>query len=276
MSCSLYLPAMSDPIKLSTVKFKAVRLLLHKKHRLKEGKCLIEGRRFVSDAIEAGVIPEMVLVTGDFLSQREGGELLRRARGAGVPVMTITAGQLTALSDTVSAQGVVAVVGLPGIRLDALPLRAGGRVLLIALDGVSDPGNVGTIVRTCAWFGADGLVLGEGTAEISNPKVLRSTMGAVFRLPVVVNADLEEVIPRMKQEGFRIVVAGADGSDTDDVLGLGEKLFLIFGSEAHGVRRELNALADAEYGIPKYGTGESLNVSVAVGVALGRYRQLRG
>ncbi len=267
---------MSDPIKLSAVKFKALRLLLNKKHRLKEGKCLIEGRRFVSDAIGAGVIPELVLVTAEFLSHRDGEELLRGARGAGVPVMTITTGQLTALSDTVTAQGVVAVVGSPGVGFDALPLRSGGRVLIVALDGVSDPGNVGTIIRTCAWFGADGIVLGEGTAEISNPKVLRSTMGAVFRLPVAGNADLGEIIPRMKREGFRIVVAAAGGSDSGEVLGLGEKMFLIFGSEAHGVHRGLTALADARYGIPKYGTGESLNVSVAVGVALGRYRQLRG
>jgi len=263
---------MSDPEKLSTVKFKTLRLLLQKKHRMKEGRCLIEGRRFVTDGFQAGVKPELVLVTGEFASQREGEELIRLAREAGVPVRTVTNGQLAALSETVTAQGIVAVVPLPGVTLDRLPGRRARGTLIVALDGVSDPGNVGTIIRTCAWFGADGIILGEGTAELSNPKLLRSTMGAVFRVPVVPSVDLLESARVLKGEGFRMVVADPEGSDETGIFGGGGNALLVFGSEAHGVRPGLAAMADARYGIPKYGTGESLNVSVAVGVALARYR----
>ncbi len=263
---------MSDPAKLSTVRFKSLRLLLQKKHRMKEGRCLIEGRRFVADAFQAGVKPELVLVTGEFASHREGGELLRLARDAGVPVRTVTDGQLTALSETVTAQGIIAVVPLPGVTADRLPGRGSRGALIVALDGVSDPGNVGTIVRTCAWFGADGIILGEGTAELSNPKLLRSTMGAVFRIPVVASVDLLESVRGLKEEGFRMVIADPEGSDDAGIFGAGGNVLLVFGSEAHGVRPGLATMADARYGIPKYGTGESLNVSVAVGIALARYR----
>jgi TrmH family RNA methyltransferase len=265
---------MPDIERLSGIRFKNTRLLLTKKHRLQEGKCLIEGRRFVSEALAAGAAVESVLVTGEFASEKEGGDLVGLARRAGAAVLTITPAQLAALSDTVTAQGVVAVAGLPGVAFDALPVPGRGRSLIVGLEAVADPGNVGTIIRTSAWFGADAVVMGEGTAELSNPKLLRATMGAVFRIPVVPGVDLLEAAPRLKRRGYRIVVSEAGGADADAAFAGGGRVFLIFGSEAHGIRRELSSLADARYGIPRYGTGESLNVSVAVGVALSRYRSI--
>ena len=205
---------MSEPGPLSAVKFKSVRLLLNKKYRLKEGRCLIEGRRFVSEALRAGATVEMVMVTVDFAAQNEGKDLIGVARLAGAEIRTINPSQLPVLSDTVTAQGVVAVVRLPGAALEDLPVRGPGPSLVIALDGVSDPGNVGTIIRTGAWFGADGILLGAGCAELSSPKVLRSTMGAVFHVPVVAGADLPDAVRRLKRDGFRIIAAAAGGVDT--------------------------------------------------------------
>jgi len=266
---------MPPPEKLSDAKFRAARLLLNKKHRLKEGMCLIEGRRFVSEALEAGQAVDTVIVTEELAVREEGRDLLSRARSAGASVRTISPSRLAALSDTVTSQGVVAIARLPGVPISALPISGKGPALIVGLDRVSDPGNVGTIIRTGAWFAADGIILGEGTAELSNPKLLRSTMGAVFRVPVTAGADLAGAVRVMKREGFRIVIADAAGSEDGAVPGPGGKVFLIFGSEAHGIGPEIMGLADARYGIPRYGSGESLNVSVAVGIALARFRSQR-
>jgi TrmH family RNA methyltransferase len=267
---------MSSPEKLSVIRFRAARLLLNKKHRLREGKCIIEGGRFVAEALQAGSMVDTVLVTGDFASGEAGRELVALARRAGAEVRTITTTQLAGLSDTVTAQGVVAIVRLPGVPLGSLLGGRNAPSLLVALDGVADPGNTGTIIRTCAWFGADGVILGEGTAELSNPKVLRSTMGAVFSLPVVAGADLLHTVQMLKGQGYRVVLADARGTDSDGVFGGGAKVLMIFGSEARGIRPEIAPMADALYGIPRFGSGESLNVAVSVGVALSRYRLMRG
>ena len=133
---------------------------------------------------------------------------------------------------------------------------------------MADPGNLGTIIRTCAWFGADGVLLSERSVELSNPKLLRSTMGAVFHLPVAAGINLPEMIHALRQRGFRILAAEAGGEPAGSVLRGGGNRMLVFGSEAHGLSPEVRDLADSKFGIAGSGRIESLNVAVAVGIAL--------
>jgi RNA methyltransferase, TrmH family len=259
---------MPDLTPISAARLKAIRLLLNKKHRIESGTCLIEGRRFVAEALARPGTVETLLLTGSAAGTPEGRELLRVAARDRAPAFALTEKQLDGVSDTVSSQGILAVIRLPGVDPGEILRLAAPGATLVALDGVSDPGNIGTIIRTCAWFGAGGVFLSERSVELSNPKLLRSTMGAVFALPVASGVDLTAIIPLLKREGYRVLAAEAGGDPAREALrGRGGRL-LVFGSEAHGLSAGVRALADAVFGIPGAGAIESLNVSVAVGISL--------
>ena len=253
---------------ISGARLKALRLLQNKKHRLESGTCLIEGRRFVTEAMARPGIVEALLLTREAAASPEGGSLLAGAHSRGIAVNLLSDRQLGELSDTVNSQGIIALIRVPSADPESILPGAGPSATLVALDGVSDPGNVGTIVRTCAWFGASGLLLSEGSVELSNPKLLRSTMGAIFALPVAPGVDLRTWIPCLKREGYRALAAEAGAAPARKLLAEGGKRILLFGSEAHGLSAAVRSLADASFGIPGTGAVESLNVSVAVGVSL--------
>lgn len=259
---------MTSPTPISAGKLRTIRLLLNKKHRLESGSCLIEGRRFVSEALARPGTVETLLLSHDAAGTAEGAGLLREASRNGVAVHSLTAKQLGAVSDTVTSQGILAVIRLPAVTLEQIAGREGRTGLLVALDGVSDPGNVGTIIRTCAWFGADGVLLSGQSVELSNPKLLRATMGAVFAIPVAAGVDLASAIPFLRGRGFDVMGAEAGGRPAREALAPRGKRLLVFGSEAHGLSAGVRALADSLFGIPGSGAIESLNVSVAVGIAL--------
>ncbi len=259
---------MPPPTPIPAGKFKISRLLLNKKHRLESGTCLIEGRRFVAEALERPGTIEYLLLTPHFADTPEGAAFLREAGRRNAVAYTITEKQVGQLSDTVSSQGVLAVIRLPGVGPEDILRLRGERLLLVALDGVADPGNLGTIIRTCAWFGADGVLLSERSVELSNPKLLRSTMGAVFHVPVATGISLPDIIPALRQKGFRILAAEAGGEPAGTVLPGGGNRLLVFGSEAHGLSPVVKEFADAKFGIAGSSRIESLNVSVAVGIAL--------
>jgi TrmH family RNA methyltransferase len=174
---------------ISSGRLKAIRLLQNKKHRLESGTCLIEGRRFVAEALARPGIVEALLLTDHAAGTPEGKSLLNDAARAGVVVHGLSERQLDGIADTVSSQGVLAVITLPGAEPGAILKSAGPDAVIVALDGVSDPGNIGTIIRTAAWFGASGIFLSERSVELSNPKLLRSTMGAVFSISVSSGVD---------------------------------------------------------------------------------------
>lgn len=259
---------MPTPTPIPAARFKAFRLLLQKKHRAGTGTCLIEGRRFVAGALDRPGTVECLLVTGEFALTPEGATLVRDAALRRATVYSISGRQLGQLTETVSAQGVLAVVRLPRVEPGDLLRPDADRSLLVALDGVTDPGNLGTIIRSCAWFGADGVLISERSVELANPKLLRSTMGALFHVPVAAGVDLAGTIPAMRKRGYRVLAAEAGGEPAGTALPADGKIALVFGSEAHGISPAVRALADATFGIPGSGLIESLNVSVAVGIAL--------
>jgi TrmH family RNA methyltransferase len=248
--------------------FKAYRLLQIKKHRIGTGTCLIEGKRFVAEALRTPGTVRHLLVTPRFAGTPEGKEMLLEAQRVRCAASSVTGRQLASLADTVTSQGVLAVIGAPGLDAGQILSMEGDRLLLVAIERVADPGNLGTIIRTCAWFGADGVLLSDGSVELSNPKLLRSTMGAVFRVPVATGVDLADVIPAFRRNGFAVLAAAAGGEPAPSVLERAGKRLLVFGNEAHGLSPGIRSLADAVFGIRGSGLVESLNLSVAVGVAL--------
>ncbi|MBM2841108.1 MAG: rRNA ((2251)-2'-O)-methyltransferase RlmB [Bacteroidetes bacterium] len=153
-------------------KLKELRELTHKKHRDETGKFLIEGVRLVGEAMNSDYKVLEAFHTPD-LSEHPGGDaLLQALKKKSSSVYQITNREMEVLSETVTFQGIVAVVKQKRFSVDTIMQRNGTQSVLVAFDGVSDPGNVGTMVRTCDWFGVDGILLGRNSVELYNPKVL--------------------------------------------------------------------------------------------------------
>ena len=228
-----------------------VKKLKQKKYRTQTGTFLAEGYRNVCDSMKKAV-PEMLFVEIGF-------ELL-------VPscenTYLVTKEVMKEISDTDTPQGIAAVFAVPKER------EITSKKILL-LNGVSDPGNMGTILRTALAAGFHDIVLDEKCADVYSPKVVRSAMSAVFSLNLVRCKSLEDVIIKLKQSGYQICAAAL----TEEAVSLYETVFLkktafMFGSEANGITKDLLELADISYIIPMDKEIESLNVAVAAGISM--------
>ena len=144
-------------------------------------------------------------------------------------------------------------------------------VFIVALDEVGDPGNLGTILRTCDWFGVDAVLLSKGCVSLYNEKVVRSTSGSIFHLPIYEDVDLIKTLPELKNNGYTVIATGMDGELLTQTL-LPNKTVLVLGNEAHGVSDAVKKISDHQVSIPRFGNAESLNVGVACAVFLSQWR----
>jgi TrmH family RNA methyltransferase len=181
---------------------------------------------------------------------------------------------MNAVTDTVTAQGILAIVRRRSSSAELLLRAEKVESVLVALDGVSDPGNLGSIIRTCDWFGVQGILLGNNCVELFNPKVLRGTMGSVFHLPVAERVDLLPAISRARTLGYTVYVTDPAGVTHFDRVRYSGKAVIVFGNEAWGVSDQLKNLGDVRVAIRRYGAAESLNVAVACGIMLSGLHRL--
>jgi len=226
--------------------------LKDRKGRRETGCFLVEGRKMVEEAIASAFPVEAVLVDVD----RQG----EFALPAGIPAYSMPGHVLAAVCDTKTPQGIAAVV-----RMAEVELR-GPR--LVAMDGVQDPGNVGTIIRTADAAGFDGVILTSQCADVFSPKVLRATMGSVFRMGIRVTDDLPGLLTRMVQEGASVLSSQLDGEPFYQRSPLNERFVLVIGSEGNGVTDEVKAIATHRVKLPMRGGAESLNAAVAAGIMM--------
>ena len=206
-----------------------------------------------------------LFVTAELMSAHP--DLMARATERDVPVFVVNDRAAHALSDTVHPQGIAAVVDIPDIGLDnALPIDTR---LVVLLDGVADPGNAGTVIRTAAAAGADAVVFCRGSVDPYGAKCVRATAGALLHVPIVVDADREDAITRLRERGTQILATALDGTG---LLELGDSLrhptTWLFGGEAHGLSRDALAMADRTVRIPMTSRVESLNLAAAAAVCL--------
>ncbi len=247
--------------------------LRKKKSREEQGRFLIEGLRMIEEAAESDFELQEVLFTEAFAGSEPGRSMLEKLRRKGPVLNVITGRDIEAISDTVTAQGIVAVVTARGFDVESM-LQPGKRSLLVGLDAVADPGNLGSMIRTCDWFGVNGMVIGQDSVELYNPKVLRSTMGGIFHLPIVENVNLPTVIGRMKNSGYTVYVADVSGEVYAEDARYADRAFIILGNEARGAAPSLKHSADVRVAIRRHGLAESLNVGVACGVLLSALRMV--
>ncbi len=259
---------------LSKAKLSYFRRFLQKKHRLAEGLFLLEGWHLLEEALACG--RDLRGLVFDVAARREPAEasVLQKAVAATGEVFEATSEQMSRISDTKASQGVAALVERVGLDfetwMERLPRE--GPVRLLAMDEVADPGNCGAIVRSCDWFGLDGVLLGRGCAELENGKTARATMGSLFHLPVASGIELVAALNRLTELGVTVVTTELDGAESLAGFAFPERCVLVLGNEARGVSPEIAELASTRVFAPRFGRAESLNVASAAAVFLAAWR----
>lgn len=244
--------------------FKLVKGLQQKKNRVKTGCFVVEGLRIVQEALDHGIEPEAILYSDSLLQVRGGKALLDRLQGKR-QLFYFSEKLLNALSDTQNSQGILAVIPQRKDSWEALLKKEAP--FLVVLDRIQDPGNLGTIIRTAEGAGADGVILTKGCVDPYNSKTLRSTMGAIFHLPVL-QWEGGDLIQFLGDHGIRTIATGLEGAVDYHRISYQGGIALIFGNEANGITPELLGAADVVVKIPIVGKIESLNASIAAGVLI--------
>ncbi|MFB2599106.1 TrmH family RNA methyltransferase [Herbiconiux sp. P17] len=247
---------------------RAVAKLAKKGARSETGLFLLEGPQAVSEALVYSPHLLVELFATPTALERYT-EIAQAVSDAGIDVEFVTEHVLDAMADTVTPQGFVAVCRqFPTAVKDIF--SAEPRLIAI-LEEVRDPGNAGTIIRAADAAGADAVILTGRSVDLYNPKVVRSTTGSLFHLPVAMEATLTDVLDRAREAGLQTLAADIKGDDLLDVRTaglLGNPTAWVFGNEARGLADEQLTLVDRAVSLPIYGQAESLNLATAASVCL--------
>ena len=239
------------------------RKLHQRREREQEGLFLVEGPHLLEAAMAANAPLREVFCTTELLTSH--GELARRLEASEWPVWTVSEPTLARLAATEEPQGVVAVAEMPQ---GAVEPECESGLLALALEGVSDPGNVGAAIRAAHAAGATHVVLGSGCCDRFNAKAARASAGGLFSVPVLANEDLPGVLRRLREKGACIAVAEPRGARVCWDVDLRGPTVLVVGSEARGVSSAVRAEATERLAIPMPGGAESLNAGAAAAVLL--------
>lgn len=237
--------------------------LARRRTRGREGLFLAEGKRVVGDLLDAGIVPRLAVVSSTFGDTRDEERLLDALAGL-CPVRVVPDNVVAGLADTRTPQGVLVAAEEPEHSLEAVQL--GDPAVVLVLDGVQDPGNVGTLIRSAEALGASAVVALPGTVDPWNPKVVRAAAGSLFRLPVVRSA-LADLLEFLDRTGCALYAADAEGTPPDTAA-LPQRIALAVGNEGGGLSPEVRASAEGVLAVPLRGPAESLNVAAAAAILL--------
>jgi TrmH family RNA methyltransferase len=242
----------------------AVRLR-ERKHSSGENLFVIEGLHIIETALQAGVCIREVFFTDHFRSKKEGRSILNTLKRKGANIFATTEHLLNKITDTETPQGIAAVASYKISSLDSLPARE--NPLYAVGDGIQEPGNLGTIIRTADAAGADAVILLEGTCDVFIPKVIRATTGSIFHLPIS-QAKAETFVKWLRHSKILLAATSADAANSVFEAKLDGPMALVFGNEARGVGNTIKEAADLSLKIPIYGRAESMNVAISAAVCL--------
>lgn len=245
---------------LGPAKLREVASLSTKNARHESGRFLAEGAQALRELIKYPDSVEEVFVTEE-LYLRFADEL----DALTVPVTEVSESEMAKLADAKTPQGVIAVCRQFEFSLEAI--LENKPKLLVLLENVSDPGNAGAIIRVADASGADAVIFGKNSVDIYNPKLIRSTAGSIFHIPVLAGIDLERSMSAIKGTGLKVLAADASGTDVGELTDvLTSNHAWVFGNEAHGLSEEIIRHADELVSIPIFGAAESLNLATAASV----------
>jgi TrmH family RNA methyltransferase len=234
--------------------------LVRKKDRVIHKKFIAEGLKTIEEGLNSSCSCEVVLVTTEY--ENTYAEFPRKYD---VPIETVNENDFHKLTDTVTPQRIAAVFNYPPEK-DINKIKSG---LIVCLENIADPGNLGTIMRNCDWFGVTDVVLSKYCADLFSPKTVRSSVGSIFHLNIYDETDLSTFLENYKKKGYNVLCADTEGEDLNALKAEGNNI-LILGSEAHGPSVDVLRLSDHRITIPRYGKAESLNVASASAVLLSR------
>lgn len=241
---------------------KLISSLKAKKDRDKMGLFVAEGLRFVEE------IPDDYEIMLYAVSESFGAEFDLAVFEKRAIVHVVADKLFKEISDTTNPQGILAVIRQKKISIEQVIDNSVENGFFIIAEELNDPGNLGTIVRTADACGCDGVFISKGSVDVYNPKVLRSTMGSVFHLPIISDVDVEECVQKLKDKGITIYAAHLKGKKYPYSLNLIKGCSFILGNEARGLSDKVANLADVYVKIPMPGKAESLNASVAAGILM--------
>lgn len=245
---------------------RVVNLRTKAKARREEGMFVVEGPRMCSELVPGDV--DCMFVTESFGKNRENMKWLE-----GFRLETVTDIVMNVMADTRTPQGVLAVARQKKYSLEDILAGAGTKpgensLAIMILETLQDPGNLGTLIRASEGAGITGIVMDRDTADIYNPKVIRSTMGSVYRMPFVYVDDLGEACRRMKERNIRLFAAHLKGMNNYDQEDYTDNVGFLIGNEASGLSEAAASMADSYVRIPMAGKVESLNAAVAASVLM--------
>ena len=248
----------------SNEKIKRVTMLVNNaKARRKEGLFAVEGLRIASE-IPEGVLEECYVSEG-FAAEHEISEVF----GYETDTVVVSSAVFKKMSDTQNPQGILCVCRKNEETADDfLSGRRIGELRLLILEGIQDPGNLGTMIRTAEGAGFDAIIADENTVDVYNPKVTRSTMGSLFRMPVIYTQDLPAFIDDIKQSSVTVYAAHLDGKKSYREVRYGSRIAFLIGNEGAGLSDEITKKADELVRIPMQGKLESLNAAVAAALLM--------
>jgi TrmH family RNA methyltransferase len=253
-------PKISAPVT-TQAELKRLRALHQRRGREEQGRYLVQGGRLVGELLDSGAPVEAIYAT------REAARRLHH------PALQVLADhELDRLGTLEGGNVLVAVVPAP----QAAPLFSpSGNELVLVLDGISDPGNLGTLLRLADWFGVRRVVTSTSSVDALNPKCVQATMGSIFRVQVA-RCDLVPLLTQWQQAGTMLYLASMEGASVFD-LELRRPAALVLGSESHGISAEVRQVPAQAIAIPRFGAGESLNVATAAAALCMEFaRQGRG
>lgn len=255
---SLYL-AHIRTIMLSKNHAKIVKSLRQKKHRLEHRLFLAEGEKVVDELLASTISVKSIFTTSDEVAARH------------VGAVRISPREMEQISTMATPPGILAVAGFPDWYAGELPAPFPKNAqYLMALDGISDPGNMGTIIRSAAWFGFDAVLASTDCVDCLNPKVIQASMGALFRMPVI-TIDLARIEPLNELEMYGLDLHGEDLFAQQRGKGI-----YVIGSESHGLRPEVRQRCTSMLTIPGTGGAESLNAAISASIVMAEVLRSRG
>jgi len=242
---------------------RSARRLSTLKGRRAAEQFLAEGPQAVREAVAARLVQRLFVTAAG--AERHA-DIVQDAESTGISVTQVSDAGLASLTDTVTPQGLVAVCRATVASLDEVVARSPRLVVICAQ--VRDPGNAGTVIRCADAFGADAVILTEGSVDVHNPKTVRASVGSIFHLPVVADVSLDDATAALKAAGLTVIAADGSGTQTLLDLDLTGPVAWVFGNEAWGIPPADLATADIVAKVPMWGAAESLNLSTAAAVCL--------
>lgn len=240
-------------------KIKEIKKLKQKKYRT--DKFIVEGTKMVQEAINENAEIELIVIRSGYSFEFDVTK---------IDVIETSENVFNELTEVVSPQGILAVIK----KKESIKSIDANDNYIIALDGIQDPGNLGTIIRTADAANLKQIIVSKDTVDSYSPKVIRSTMGAIYRVNVIEVDNLSQTLNNLKTDGFEIVTTQLDGEKSIYDINYNKKI-VVMGNEANGVSKQVQNISNHKVKIPMQGKAESLNASVATSIMIYEYVRQR-